>query len=535
MLADTGAICTSQMSREGTSGEAHMGGTSDLKGPDLTLGVPADSVVEGRPFLGHAHGEAAMMVRSGGRLFATAATCTHYGGPLAEGLVVGKTVHCPWHHACFDLATGHAAGPALTPISCFDVIEEEGLVRVAQKREAAKPQPPRLAPASVVIVGGGPAGAACAENLRRLGYEGPLSLIADEPPGPVDRPNLSKDYLAGNAPEEWIPLRDEAFYRKKKIDFSVGDGVARIDTAAHTVTRISGKTLTYGALLLATGAAPRRLAIPGADAENVHVLRTLADSHALIARANDGARAVVIGSSFIGLEVAASLRARQVAVDVVSVDDVPLGRVVGDTIGRFVQKLHEDHGVRFHLGRPPKAISGRGVELEDGTLAADFVVLGVGVTPRTALAEAAGLTGERGIVVDDHFRTSADGVYAAGDVASFPDFRTGTRVRIEHWQVAERHGQAVARAMLGLGEPYRDVPFFWSAHYDVTLNYVGHAEKWDRILERGSLADRKYVAAFEHRGQVLAVVTLGEDLLSLEIEAAMNAGDEAKVKALALG
>jgi NADPH-dependent 2,4-dienoyl-CoA reductase/sulfur reductase-like enzyme len=222
-------------------------------------------------------------------------------------------------------------------------------------------------------------------------------------------------------------------------------------------------------------------------------------------------------------------------VDVVSVDEVPLARVVGDTVGRFVQRLHEDHGVRFHLGQPPKAITGRGVEFEDRTLDADFVVLGVGVAPRTALAAAAALTVERGIVVDDQFRTSADGVYAAGDVASFPDFRTGARVRIEHWQVAERQGQAVARAMLGLGEPYRDIPFFWSQHYDVTLNYVGHAEKWDRIVERGSLAERKYLAAFEHRGQVLAVVTLGEDRLSLEVEAAMQAGDEGKVKALAIG
>src|SRR5262245_15733073 len=179
-----------------------MGGTSELKGPDLTKGVSVDLVTEGRPLLGHAHGEAVMLVRSGGKLFAISATCTHYSGPLAEGLVVGKTVHCPWHHACFDLETGLAAGPALTPLSCFDVIEGGGKVRVGGKRDAAQPKPPRSAPASVVIVGGGAAGAACAENLRRLGYGGPVTLIADEPPGPVDRPNLSKDYLAGNAPEE---------------------------------------------------------------------------------------------------------------------------------------------------------------------------------------------------------------------------------------------------------------------------------------------------------------------------------------------
>ena len=513
-----------------------MGGATELKGPDLTLGVSAQDVVEARPFLGHAHGEAVMMVRSSGKILATGATCTHYSGPLAEGLVVGKTVRCPWHHACFDLETGLAAGPALTPIPCFDVIEENGKIRVAQKREVAKPKAPRSAPASVVIVGGGAAGAACAENLRRFGYEGTIAFIADEPPGPVDRPNLSKDYLAGNAPEEWIPLRDEAFYREMNIELSVGDGAASVDTGGRVVTLKSGKKLSYGALLIATGAEPRRLPIPGADGENVHVLRTLADSRGIVGRAREGARAVVIGSSFIGLEVAASLRTRKVEVDVVSTDKVPLARVVGDAIGGFVRTLHEEHGVRFHLGPAPKAISARGVELEDGTaLPADFVVLGVGVAPRTQLAEAAGLRVERGIVVDDQFRASADGVYAAGDVASFPDFRTGSRLRIEHWQIAERHGRAVARAMLGIGEPYRDVPFFWSAHYDVTLNYVGHAEKWDRIIERGSLADRQYVAAFEHQGRILAVVTLGEDLLSLEVEAAMSAGDDAKVKALAIG
>ncbi len=513
-----------------------MSGTSELKGPDLTRGVSAADVVEARPFLGHAHGEAVMLVRSGGRVFATGASCTHYGGPLAEGLIVGTTVHCPWHHACFDLETGLAAGPALTPIPCFDVIEQKGMLRVTQKRQAAKPNAPRSAPASVVIVGGGAAGAACAENLRRFGYEGPISLIADELPGPVDRPNLSKDYLAGTAPEEWIPLRDADFYREMNIDFSVGDGATSIDTVGNTLTLKSGKKLDYGALLLATGAEPRRLPIPGAAAETVHVLRTLADSRAIVARAKEGARAVVIGSSFIGLEVAASLRARKVEVDVVSVDKVPLARVVGEGIGGFVRKLHEEHGVRFHLGPAPKAISDRGVELDDGVLlSSDFVVLGVGVAPRTRLAEAAGLAVDKGIIVDDQFRASADGVYAAGDVASFPDFRTGARIRIEHWQVAVRQGRAVARAMLGIGEPFRDVPFFWSAHYDVTLNYVGHAEAWDRIIERGSLADRKYVAAFEHQGKILAVVTLGEDLLSLEIEAAMSAGDEAKVKALAVG
>jgi NADPH-dependent 2,4-dienoyl-CoA reductase/sulfur reductase-like enzyme/nitrite reductase/ring-hydroxylating ferredoxin subunit len=514
---------------------AYMGDMSEstpLSGPDLGAGVPAERVVEGAPLLGHADGEAVMLVRTGGKVFATAAACTHYGGPLAEGLVVGTTVRCPWHHACFDLETGLARGPALNPLARYDVIAEARLLRVAKRR--ADHEAPKVAgPSSVVIVGAGAAGAACAETLRRHGYRASITLVADEPPGPVDRPNLSKDYLAGSAPEEWIALRDKGFYEKLGIDFVLGDGVRRIDREQHRVELGKGDRLQYGALLLATGCAPRRLTIPGADRAHVFVLRTLADSRAIIAQARAGARAVVIGASFIGLEVAASLRKREVAVEVVSPEPVPLGRVVGDKLGSYVRSLHERHGVTFHLGRTPAQIEEKRVVLDDGTaLPADFVVLGVGVAPRTQLAEQAGLTVERGVVVDDHLRTSDPDIYAAGDIAAYPDARSGGRVRIEHWTVAVRQGQAVARTMLGLGGPYRDVPFFWSAHYDVALNYVGHAQRWDRVRERGSLEQGKFVCAYEQGGKVLAVVTLGEDCTSLQAEAAMEAGDEAKLAAL---
>lgn len=509
-----------------------MSDPAPLTGPDLEKGVPASSLAEGKPLLGHSDGEAVMLVQANGKVYATAATCSHYGGPLAEGLVVGNKVHCPWHHACFDLETGLGLGPGLTPIACFDVVNEGGLVSVRKKRDAyrAKPVP---GPSSVVIVGGGAAGAACAETLRRHGYEGSITLLADEPPGPVDRPNLSKDYLAGNAPEEWIPLRDAGFYQEMKIDFRLGDAVTSLDTKGRTVMLASGKSVPYGALLLATGAEPRKLPIPGADGPHVHTLRTLADSRAIIANAKEGTQVVVIGSSFIGLEVAASLRARNVRVEVVSTDAAPLAKIVGEKIGTFVRSIHEAKGVKFHLGRKPTKIGQGVVELDDGTsLAADLVVLGVGVSPRTSLAEAAGLDVQRGVLVDQNLRASAPDVYAAGDIASYPDPWSGARVRIEHWMVAERQGQGVARAMLGIGGPYQDVPFFWSAHYETTLNYVGHAEGWDRILEGGSLESGRYVAGFERGGKVLAAVTVGDDHRSLEIEAAMQAGDAAKVASL---
>jgi NADPH-dependent 2,4-dienoyl-CoA reductase/sulfur reductase-like enzyme len=385
-----------------------------------------------------------------------------------------------------------------------------------------------------VIVGGGPAGTACAELLRRSGYESPITLVTSE--APVDRPNLSKDYLAGNAPEEWLPLRDADFFKEQRIELVLNDAATKLDSKSRKVVLQSGRELPYGALVLATGAEPRRLEIPGSDGANVLLLRSLADSRRIIEKAKPGARAVVLGSSFIGLEVAASLRARQVEVTVVSPDELPLSRVLGEKLGGFVRRKHEEKGVKFMLGKKPRAIADGSVELEDGTkLEAEFVVQGVGVTPRIELAREAGLKLDRGIVTDENLRTSDAQIYAAGDVAQYPDAWSGARVRIEHFAAAVRQGQAVARTLLGLGHPFRDVPFFWSAHYDVTLGYVGHAESWDRILERGSLEQGKYAAAYEKGGKILAVACLDEDALGLAIEAAMEQGDAAKVAALFAG
>ena len=504
-----------------------------LSGPDLEQGVDWDTLAEGRPLLGHARGEAVVLVRRGDQAFAIGATCTHYSGPLADGLVVGDTIRCPWHHACFSLRTGHAvAAPALNPVTAFAVERKGPRVYVRGPRETPeKPAPPRQGPDSVVIVGAGPAGAACAETLRREGYEAPVFLVGAEPPGPVDRPNLSKDYLSGNAPEEWIPLRGPEFYAEHRIELVPDDAALRVDLGARRVTLTSGRALTYGALVLATGAEPRRLAIPGSDRPHVRVLRTLADSRELVARAAAASRVVVVGASFIGLEAAASLRQRGLEVDVVGPEAVPLARILGDEIGAFVRKRHEAHGVRFHLGKKPKAIDEQGVELDDGTrLAADLVVVGIGVVPRTGLAEAAGLKVGNGILVDARLRTSDAHVHAAGDVACYPDPRSG-EVRIEHFVVAERQGQAVARALLG-GAGYRDVPFFWSQHYDLTLASVGHAAAWDRLETRGSLESADFAAWYSKGGQVRALVTVGRDLLSLRAEAAMEANDEAALAAL---
>jgi NAD(P)H-nitrite reductase large subunit len=383
----------------------------------------------------------------------------------------------------------------------------------------------------VVVVGAGAAGNACVETLRHEGYAGPITLIGAEATVPIDRPNLSKDYLAGNAPEEWMPLRGEDFYGDHDVELLARSRVTAIDVETKHVVLDAGPQRPYGALVLATGAQPVRLPVPGADAPHVLLLRTLADSRAIIAKAAAAKRALLLGAGFIGLEVAASLRTRGVEVDVIAPEAVPLERVMGPALGAFVKKLHEDHGVRFHLGTTARSIGASAVELASGaTIAADFVVMGAGVRPDLALAETAGLQIDRGIVVDELLRTSARYVWAAGDVARWPDPRTGERIRVEHWVVAERMGQIAAKNVLGAKVPCDLVPFFWSAHYDVTINYVGHAERWDRIDIAGSLDARDAAVAFRLGGKTLAVATVGRDRAALEAERAMERGDEGALR-----
>jgi NADPH-dependent 2,4-dienoyl-CoA reductase/sulfur reductase-like enzyme/nitrite reductase/ring-hydroxylating ferredoxin subunit len=506
-----------------------MSGSQELTGPDLTEGVAASELAEGQMLVGHAGGEAVLLARSAAQVFAVSAHCTHYNGPLVDGLLVGDTVRCPWHHACFSLHSGEAVrAPARDPLACFDVEERAGKLYVLGKRPPRAAEESPNAPSTIVIIGAGAAGNSAAEKLRRAGYRGKLTLLGAEQSLPVDRPNLSKDYLAGNAPEEWIPLRSPEFYAEQQIELLQDARVASVAAAAKTVLLENGTTLGYDALLLATGAAPIRPSLPGAELAHVRTLRTLADSRAIIERSAGAKRAVIVGAGFIGLEVAASLRARNVDVTVVAPEPFPLGRVLGDKLGRAIQKLHEARGVVFRLGTRPASISEHAVLLDDGReIPADLVVFGIGVRPSVELAEAAGLALDRGVVVDEYLRTSAPGIFAAGDVARFPDARTGEKIRIEHWVVATRQGETAALNMLGKSERFEAVPFFWSAHYDCTVSYLGHAEAWERVDIAGNLEQLDCAVAFRKGAHTLALATIGRDRASLEAELAMERRDEA--------
>jgi apoptosis-inducing factor 3 len=348
-------------------------------------------------------------------------------------------------------------------------------------------------------------------------------VSGDDSP-PVDRPNLSKDYLAGTAQEEWVPLRTSDYYRDRRIDLLLSSRIASLDANGRRIVLENGKALEFGALLLATGAEPVHLPIEGATDSQIHYLRTFADSKAIIAKAISAKRVVVVGSSFIGLEVAASLRAREILVDVVAPESQPLERIMGAEVGIFIRKLHEAHGVNFHLTDTVSRVNGRTVTLTSGTtLEADFLVLGVGVRPSLALAEQAGLAIDRGISVNEYLETSVSGIFAAGDAARWPDPHTGERIRVEHWVVAERQGQVAARNILGRREKFDAVPFFWSQHYDVAINYVGHADKWDAVEIDGSLDTRDCAVAYKKGGRTLATLTIFRDIQSLQAEAAMEA------------
>jgi NADPH-dependent 2,4-dienoyl-CoA reductase/sulfur reductase-like enzyme/nitrite reductase/ring-hydroxylating ferredoxin subunit len=512
--------------------------SDELTGPDLTKGIAISGVRDGQLIAGHAFGEPVVLVHVEPNWFAVGGKCTHYGAPLGQGVLVSETLRCPWHHACFELRNGAAShAPALTDLASYDVAVENNVVRVARKRDASqvkgeshRPRGSRApeqvlfeprpvsGPRSVVIIGAGAAGNACAEMLRREAYRGPITVIDPDPDAPYDRPNLSKDYLAGDAPEEWLPLHPREFYKAQHIEILSGVAAKTVDVKSQTVHLSDGSSREYGCLLIATGASPIRLQIPGG--ERILYLRTLRDCRAIIEKLRAAKNAVIIGASFIGLEVAASMVKRGLKVSVVAPETLPLERVLGAELGTLIKNVHEHQGVTFYLGRKVNAVEEKGVVLDDGTrLDADLVTAGIGVRPNLELPESAGLILDNGLAVNEFLETSARGVYAAGDVARWPDAYSDARLRIEHWVVAERQGQVVARNMLGNRDRFDDIPFFWSAHYDkLSIRYTGHVEHWDQTKIEGDVTKADCAVSYFVQGKRLAMATINRDRQNLETE-----------------
>lgn len=511
-------------------------------GPDLARGIETSTVQPGQLVAGHAFGEEVLLARVDDNWFAVGAKCTHYHAPLADGLLVGETIRCPWHHACFSLRNGAAsAAPALNDLPSYDVLVRNNIVRVIGKRVGPRlneavhgprgsrapdhvpfERHPAAGPRSVLIIGAGAAGIACAEMLRREGYRGPITALDPDRDAPYDRPNLSKDYLAGSAPEDWLPLHPSEFYEKQHIEIVRGVEARKIDRDAKTVALSDGRALEFDRLLIATGSNPVRLRIPGA--EGIMYLRSLADSRAIIEQTRGSRSAVIIGAGFVGLEVAASLVIRGLDVAVVAPDRLPLERVLGSELGSLIKAVHEAKGVRFFLGRSLQALEPGVAVLDDGTrLSAEVVVAGIGVRPNVEIAERAGLILDDGIAVNEFLETSARDIFAAGDVARWPDAYSAARLRVEHWVVAQRQAQVAARNMLGHRDRFDDIPFFWSNHYDkLSIQYTGHVDRWDEIRVDGSVMDMDCAVSFVVGGKRRAIATINRDRENLEAEVSME-------------
>ncbi len=458
-----------------------------------------------------------LVVKRGEQIHACSGKCTHYGGPLAKGLLVGDVITCPWHNARFDVTNGKATAPALDSLGCYETRVENGEVYVRPKERTKPAVKPGTEGQFFVIVGAGAAGNAAAETLRNEGFGGRIVMVTPEKHLPYDRPNLSKEFLAGKAKVEWIPLRSSEFYEKEQIEVLTERAVVSVDPGKKSVALSNGEALSYDRLLLASGSRPRALTIPGAELDGVFLLRSRDDTEAIIG-ALDGARtAVVIGASFIGLEVAAALIERKLKVHVVAPETVPMARILGEPLGNYVRSLHEKHGVTFHLGVKPAGVDGAGrvrsVKLSNGTaLSADLVIAGIGVTPAVEYLAGTSLVVEGQVPVDERLRTSEKDIFAAGDIAAAPYAPLGQRIRVEHWAVAERQGQHAARSMLGSDAPYDEVPFFWSQHYDKSISYAGFGAGFDHVAQRGTIGDEGFLLGYYRGETLLAVASLWRDV-----------------------
>jgi apoptosis-inducing factor 3 len=472
---------------------------------------------------------AVLLARVGGQLYATGAVCPHYGGSLPDGLLREARVMCPLHQATFDVRTGDMLEPPpLNGIPRFEVrvdgddvyvdVPDGAPERVAMAMGPFDSQADRR---TFAVIGGGAAAAAAVEALRQGNYRGRIVVVSPEDRWPYDRPNLSKGYLSGQAQASWLPLRPARFYLEHGIE-RVHDRVVALDVKTRAIRLETGAAMTPDAVLIATGGTPRKLSVPGAESPGVFTLRSRDDCDAIIGSLAGATQAVVVGASFIGMEAAANLKARGLAVTVVAPGTVPFERTLGAPVGNIIQALHEANGITFKLGQGVKRISGRmgearvgGVELDDGTtLPADLVVVGIGVRPATDFVQGAPLNPDGSIDVDEQFRV-ADGVWAAGDVARFPHPFGSGRIRIEHWRVALQHGRAAARSMLGIGEPFRGVPFFWTLQHGVSFKYVGYAPDWDEVMITGDIGERKFLGYYVKGNQLLAGIgTLSGHLLS---------------------
>lgn len=457
---------------------------------------------------------------------AIAPKCPHAGASLVEGVMHDDRVVCPWHNACFSLRTGELIEPpALNDLTSYPAFVESDTLYVELPEAEEESVVPDLAKQDTtiekenrtfVIIGGGAAGCAAAQMLRQTKFTGRIVLLTTEEKPPYDRTKLSKAYLQQDKAQDLDLLRPLSFYQRYDIDLKTAVKVTKLDANAQTITYGNDKTIRYDALLIATGGKVKKIPMDGAELDNIFTLRQAQDARAILDASKQAKKVVIVGAGFIGMEVASSLNQQGLEVTVVASNAVPFEHVLGEKVGRLMQQIHESHGVKFKLDSKVSAFVGEekvaSVELESGeSLAADMVVVGIGVQPATDFIEGVVLNEDDKSVPVNQYLQAAPNVYAAGDIAQFPHFITGESVRIEHWRLAMQHGRGAALNMMGEDVAFKSVPFFWTGQYDVKLRYIGHAEKWDDIVIKGSLEDKSFLAFYIKDEQVLAAAGIGRD------------------------
>jgi NADPH-dependent 2,4-dienoyl-CoA reductase/sulfur reductase-like enzyme/nitrite reductase/ring-hydroxylating ferredoxin subunit len=474
-----------------------------------------EAFLEGIPKLVEVGEDAVHLLRLDGRIYAVGNKCPHYECGLDEGALIGGEIVCKCHDARFDARTGvMLSAPALKDLPTFPVRTEDGEVWIGPVEKARAPKVEVTDPRVFIIVGGGAAGNAAAETLRREGFAGRVVILSAEADPPYDRPNLSKEFAAGTAKAEWMPLRSPKFYEGQKIELLTGTRVVAVDPAKKTVTTAAGITLAFDKLLLATGADPVKVPIAGGDGPGCFVLRSFADGRAIAAAAEGAKKAVLVGAGFIGLELASSFRERGLEVVVAAPERVLLGNILGERVGNFLRKKHEENGVVFKLGVAVERVSGNAgakiVTLSDGTaLEADFVVFGTGVRPSVDYLAGTDLVVNGEVPVNSRLETANPDILAAGDIARIPSAMAGAGQRIEHWVVAEREGQHAARSMLGSKAAYDEVPFFWTRQHKLGLHYVGFTREWDELAVRGDIEAGKFLVGYYMNGTLRAAAGIG--------------------------
>lgn len=482
----------------------------------------------------------ALLVKENGQFYAIGNKCTHYGAPLAKGALSNGRIRCPWHGACFNVKTGDIEDfPGLDSLPKFDVTVADGKVKVKGDKAlltSSKVQKSMCKQSadnqkSVLIIGGGPASVMCAETLRKEGFTGKITIATQERHLPYDRIKLSK---AMDSSADAIALRNADFYKTNGIDILNNKKAMSVDSQAKIVKFEDDSSLNYTSLVIATGGKPRQLPINGADFENVCLLRTPDDANK-IAEAAKGKKVVIIGSSFIGMEVAAFLADKAESVSVVDIIKVPFQLVLGEKVGSVLQKLHEDQGVKFYFERGIKEFTGNGnrateaVLSDDTKLPCDLAILGVGVVPATDFLKDSDITmTNRGFIpVDKNMKTNVDGIYAAGDIVEFPLFTAGDQqVNVQHWQMAHAHGKAAALGILEKNEDVKSVPFFWTMMYKKSIRYTGYGFGYDDIVVHGDLDAPNFTAFYTKGDDVVAVATLGTDPVAAQVAEIMYAGQK---------